>query len=160
MAKSVYVPKNISRDSIIYLAGIVDGEGALVISKHTSNHKRGYNYQVRLEISNTEKGLPDWILQNFGGRVSSYTFKQTPKNSRKPVFRWTCEGERLTHICELVYPFSVIKKAEIEIVLKMRYTLQKPISRKGHQGIPSLPQEELDYRHSLYLKLKTLHCRH
>jgi len=160
MAKSIYVPKNYSRDSIIYLAGIVDGEGALVISKHTSNHKRGYNYQVRLEVSNTEKRLPDWIFEHFDGRVSAYTPKQTPKNSRKPVFRWTCEGERLTHICELIYPFSVFKKEEIDIVLEMRYTLQKPISRKGCQGIPPITQEELDYRHSLYLKLKTLHCRH
>ena len=112
-----------------------------------------------LEISNTEPVLLEWIHENFGGRVSSYTPKQTPKNSRKPVYKWTCEGERLTHICELIYPFSVIKKGEIEIVLKMRFTLQKPTSRKGKQGVQPLAQEELDYRHTLYLGLKKLHCR-
>ena len=160
MAKSVYIRTNPSRDEIIYLAGIIDGEGGLIISKHTSNNNRGYNYQVRLEVSNTDKRLLDWIFNIYGGRVVAYSATQTPKNSRKAVYRWVCEGERLTHIAELIHPFSVIKKEEIDIVLQMRYRMQKPTSHKGKQGVQSLPQEELDFRHDLYLKLKELHCRH
>ena len=159
MPKFTYVPKDYSRDAIIYLAGIVDGEGALVISKHSSKHKSGYNYQARLEISNTVKGLCDWIQKNFGGTVSAYTRNQTPKNARKTVYRWLCQGERLTHICELIYPFSVIKQEEIKTILEMRYRLQKPVSFKGKQGVQSLQQSELDARHQLFLKLKSLHNR-
>ena len=159
MPRNEYIPRTYSRDATIYLAGIVDGEGALVISKHISSNKRGYNYQTRLEISNTVEALPLWIQENFGGRVSVYTRNQTPKNSRKTVYRWVCEGERLTHICELILPFSVIKKEEIDIILKMRHHLQKPVSYKGKQGVQPLPQEELDFRHDLFMKLKALHNR-
>jgi len=159
MVKSIYLPQNFSRDEIIYLAGIIDGEGSLVISKHRSNNNRGYNYQVTMSISNCDKRLLDWVQEKFGGRVCVYLYSQMPKNSKRDAYRWVCEGERLTHICECIYPFSIIKKEQIEIVLKMRYALQKPISHKGKQGVQPLPQEELDFRHDLFLKLKTLHCR-
>jgi len=159
MTKSTYIPITPHRDAIIYLAAIVDGEGCLCISKHKSNHKRGYNHQARLEVSNTDKRLLDWIQDTFGGRVTVYSHAQQPKNSRQTSYRWTCEGQRLTHICELIYPFSVIKKEQIDIMLKIRYSMQKPVSHKGKQGVQPVPQSELDFRDDLFFKLKTLHCR-
>ena len=159
MPKSIYIPVIPSRDAIIYLAAIVDGEGCLCISKHKSNHNRGYNHQVRLEVSNTDKRLLDWIQERFGGRVAIYTHAQQPKNSRQTSYRWICEGKRLTHICELIHPFSVIKKEQIDIMLKIRYSMQKPTSHKGKQGIQPVLQSELDLRDDLFLKLKHLHCR-
>jgi hypothetical protein len=159
MARTTYIPVTPNRDALIYLAAIVDGEGGLIISKHTSNHKRGYNYQARLEISNTDIRLVNWIENIFGGRIAVYSAKQTPKNSRKTSYRWVCEGKRLTHVCELIYPFSIIKKEQIDIILKIRYSMQKPTISKGQCGVPLLDESVLAYRHELYLALKKLHCR-
>ena len=156
--KSIYIPKNYSRDSLIYLAGIVDGEGAFVISKHRSNHKRGYNYQARLEISNTIETLIDWLVLNFDGR-KSIQIRDDATHKRKNVYKWVIEGERLTHISELIYPFSTIKKSEIDIILKIRHSMEKPVVCKGKQGIQSLSQEILDYRQSLFEQLKAIHNR-
>lgn len=159
MARTTYIPTTPHRDAIIFLAAIVDGEGCLCISKHKSNHNRGYNHQARLEVSNTDKRLLDWIQERFGGRIAVYTFAQQPKNSRQTSYRWICEGKRLTHICELIYPFSIIKKEQIDIILKIRYSMQKPTSIKGKCGVQPLSQDELDFRDDLFMKLKHLHCR-
>lgn len=159
MPRTTYIPVTPSKEAIIYLAGIVDGEGCLCISKHKSNHNRGYNHQARLEISNTDKRLLEWIKERFGGRVAVYSHAQQPKNSRQTSYRWICEGKRLTHICELIYPFSVIKKEQIEIILQIRYSMQKPTSHKGKQCFQAVPQSELDLRDDLFMKLKKLHCR-
>ena len=58
------------REKLIYLAGIIDGEGSIGI-EHLSpckNRKKSY-YVCRLCVINTDEKLIIWIKDNFGGSV-------------------------------------------------------------------------------------------
>lgn len=85
--------------------------------------------------------------------MSEYTPKQTPKNARKKVYRWQVTGKNLETMLNLVYPYIVIKKREIEIMLAMRKTYKG----RGH-GFKISP-EVLDLRKQYAAELASLHCR-
>lgn len=44
-----------------YLAGLIDGEGCI----SATPHKNGKNYNARLSIVNTDKGMLDWVVRTF-----------------------------------------------------------------------------------------------
>lgn len=131
----LYIRKNYAIQQVAYLAGIIDGEGCVYIGNHSCCPKTGDKYfQTLFKVSSTEKKLIDWLIDVFGGLRGEYTPKQMAKNCRSQVYFWQCTGERLTHLCELIFPFVIIKKDEIEIMLKMRSTYSG-VTQKGKQGI-------------------------
>lgn len=155
-----YIPKEYSTIDLAYLAGIIDGEGCVFIGNFSCNAKFKTPYfQTLILVSNTDKALIDWLYKTFGGSFIKYTRAQTPKNSRKEVFKWSIQGERLTHIGEVVLPFLICKKNQVEILLKMRYSLERVKVQKGKYGIQRLPDEVILYRQSLMDELRSLHTR-
>lgn len=145
---------------IAYLAGIIDGEGSIYIGNFSFNKKTGAKYyQTNIEVTNTDEALIQWLVKFFGGRMNKYTFKQTPKNSRRPIFRWIASGELLTELCHLLLPYLVIKKNQCEIMIKMRKTFEKGITIKGTQGTQPNSPELLALRQSYLEQMQSLHCR-
>lgn len=155
----IYERKNYSIAQLAYFAGIMDGEGCFYIGNHSCNKKTGAKYyQTVLKVASTDHKLIDWLKQTFGGLTSTYTPNQTPKNSRNQVYQWIATGERLTHLCELILPFIITKKLEVEIMLKMRSTYNG-VTQKGKQGIQAHSQELLDLRQIYMDELRALHIR-
>jgi hypothetical protein len=160
MKNNVYKPKEYTIAQVAYLAGIIDGEGSIYIGNFSSNPKTGtLHYQTNMEVTNTDKGLIDWLISNFGGRMNLYTAKQTPKNSRKAVYRWIASGELLTHLCHLLLPYIVIKKRQCEIMIKMRETFEWTKVTKGKYGVQPVPEDILKLRKSFFDEMRSLHCR-
>ncbi len=160
MSRQKYIRKTHEIADIAYMAGIVDGEGSITIGNYSSNKKTGIlHYQTILGITNTSKDLLDWIHKTFGGNVWKYSAKQTPKNSRQECYRWVATGDLLTHICELIHPFVICKKKQVEIMLAMRATYTKESTKGGIQGFLSLDQDILDFRQKCFYDLRALHTR-
>ena len=90
---------NFTKEDLIYLAGIIDGEGCVKI-----------NRQARCEITNTSKELIDWLYNTFGGHT--YTTKQI--TSRKLQYRWVLRKLEIKKLLPLVLPYLKIKKEEAE----------------------------------------------
>ena len=160
MKRNSYIRKEYSITDIAYLAGIIDGEGSIYIGNFSCNATTGAKYyQTNIEVCNTEKALIDWLKNTFDGCATKYTRKQMAANCRKDVYRWIIHGELVTHLCELILPFSQCKKKQIEIMLKMRSTYKQTGMQKGKDGVAPLTKEMLELRHSLFLELRNLHCR-
>jgi len=97
-------------------------------------------------------------MEIFGGLMGEYTPKQLPKISRSQVYYWQCTGDRLTHLCELILPYMVIKKQEVELMLKMRATFTG-VAKKGKQGIQRNCPETLQLRQAYMDQLRAFHIR-
>jgi hypothetical protein len=157
---SKYVRQEFISTHLAYLAGIVDGEGCIHIGHYFNKSQNQKVFHSLLQITSTDKCLIEWLTNIFGGNSSVYTDAQTPKNSTLKPYVWKASGERLTHLCELLIPFAIIKKEQLEIMLEFRRTFQDQHEpRKGQQGIQSMSQELIDYRLRLMSKLRSLHCR-
>src|ERR1700759_1740968 len=157
---SYVIKKEITATQAAYMAGIMDGEGTFYIGNYSKNLKNGDKYfQSRLVISNTDKGLIDWIYEVFGGWTREYTPKQTPKNSRKKVYCWMATTDNLLHICTEILPYLVAKKRQCEILIELRKTFTGQQNQKGLAKVQRLPRELLDHRQSLMDELRLLHNR-
>lgn len=152
--------RNYTIVQLAYLAGIIDGEGSIYIGNFSCNPKNGTPYyQTNMEVTNTDKALIDWLIENIGGRMNAYTAKQTPKNSRRAVYRWIVSGELLTQLCHLLLPYLIIKKRQCEIMIKMRETFERPVAAKGSQGVTPLEDDTLTLRKKYFDEIRSLHCR-
>lgn len=157
---SKYVPKEYTVAQLAYMAGIMDGEGCFIIGAYAKNPKTGTpHFHTTMQVSSTDEILIDWIVENFGGKKSFYTAKQTPINSRRAVYRWTGHSDRVKHMCEVLMPYLVIKKDQAKVMIEMRNTFEKTRMQKGQQGTQPISQDILALRYSLFDKMKSLHIR-
>lgn len=158
-----YIRKEYDILKIAYMAGIVDGEGSIYIGNFSCNPNTGDKYyQTNLQVTNTDKGLIDWLYAEFGGLLGKRSEKLCLKYGTKPVYIWTVSGDLLTHVCELIQPFLIAKKRQCEIMIRMRATYQhqgKGQSIKGKQGAQPNTKELLDLRQSYMEEMQSLHCR-
>jgi hypothetical protein len=153
-----YIRKTYPETIIAYFAGIVDGEGALTAGSYAKAKNGNPWYTTYLIISSTDEILIDWLVDHFGSKKFTYTRKQTPKNSTKTVFKWQCTGERLLHLCELIYPYLIIKKRQAEIIMEMVKSGKQKFWAKGLRGPQVLPEIH-SLRANLCLELRSLHAR-
>lgn len=156
--KEKYIRKTYPETVIAYMAGIVDGEGGLTIGTYSKGPTGNPWYCTYLTISSTDQPLIDWLVSNFGSHRMKYTRSQMAKNCRRQVFRWQIGGDRLHHICELILPYSVIKKRQIQIIIEMLDTSKMRIYQDGQRG-PSIPAEIYDLRNKLCSELRSFHVR-
>lgn len=161
--KRGYEIKEYSIAEIAYFAGLIDGEGSIYIGNFSNNKITGAKYfQTNMQITNTCEKMIDWLIDVFGGLKSKRTPRQHALNSRLQAYVWTVSGKRLEHLCEIILPYTVSKKRQVEIMLEMRKTYTKTGSgraEKGKQGIQPNSPEILSKRDSLMKQMKSLHIR-
>jgi hypothetical protein len=99
----------------IYLAGIIDGEGSLIISR--SNRGTYNNYYGRIHVKNTDYRLIQWLLNNFGGNVHDSPPKDIVKHSK--AYSWYFSGD--AHDKEVLLlalmPYLIVKKDQAKILV-------------------------------------------
>lgn len=111
LTKTVLIPKE--RWKIYYLAGILDGEGAIRLQKSKESI---FGKNGRLWVKNTDKRLIDWLHKNFGGHV---TFARRPKPNWSNIWTWSVHSQfDLTKLLPLVLPYLIVKKEEATKVLE------------------------------------------
>ena len=138
-----------AQEKIIYLAGIVDGEGYIGINFY----KKGKwncsdNYKVRLTISTTSLELIDWLLNNFGGYLHQ---KPVYSDTHNQSYNWTVYCKYAGELLKMVYPYLIIKKRQAEIILAYR-KLQE-MGLKTYPGKRLIP---LHLRHEIFETVKSL----
>lgn len=150
----------LSETDFAYLAGIIDGEGCIYIGSHSCNKETGARYFVTsLQVANTDEGLIDWLYEKFGGLKSVYTPAQTPKAFRKQPYLWKVTGPGVEFLSKRILPYIVIKKKQLEVMIKMRNTYNlHPSQRKkvNPNGVQPLSKELQEIRYSLMNKLRAL----
>ena len=103
-------------EQIAYIAGLIDGEGSINISK-----KGGRYFWLTVDIGTTDKRLLAWLLENIGGHVRVST-KANPKH--KTGYHWTLCSKQAKKLLQLILPFLIIKKEEAIIGIQFQETMK------------------------------------
>lgn len=100
-----------------YLAGLVDGEGSFSLRKYKLKNGKS-NYSIRVQISNTDKRLADWIKERLPGHMYSYKPKPSHTgNNRRTLWTWAMNGDVKPRIfLREIYPYLIIKKDQAELL--------------------------------------------
>lgn len=110
---------------IIYLAGIMDGEGTFYIGQEKRNPK-GFN--SRILVVNTDSRLINWLHKTFGGLVYERTSAKNPHWKIK--YEWITQKIQILPICEAILPYLICKKEQAEIMIQFRKTFDKKKRKK------------------------------
>lgn len=131
---------------IIYLAGIMDGEGTFYIGKCNGR------FDSRLYIVNTDDRLIKWLHEHFGGLIYNRISTKNPHWKRK--FEWVTNKSQILPICEAILPFLICKKEQAEIMIKFRKTFDREGSKRGR-----ISDDLFNLRLSLLSDLRNLNQR-
>jgi hypothetical protein len=123
MGKRVKYHTGQSKESIAYLAGIIDGEGCFYIGRvKQGKYGNGYQWHAVLKVTNCDEELIIWLENTFGGAKQSRYRWTSKKAFTRPVYSWTASGPMLDYLIFLIYPYLIIKKKHCAIMGKYRNT--------------------------------------
>jgi len=122
--------------ALIYLAGIIDGEGTIGIIKND------VSFYLVLEIGNTDKVLIGWLEDNFGGGVC--LDKRSNKNPKhKDLYLWRHTGKKALSLLEEVEEYLLLKKPQAKIGIEFSYKC--PQGTRGRKKLPYLNHQQNKY---------------
>lgn len=137
----------VTHDDIVYLAGLIDGDGSIHISPRIiRDGRQSRSYGMNLSIHCIEKSLIDWVFDVFGG-VRCQLNKKPPRRS---LYGVQITGNRLTQLIELLLPYLKLKRPHAINMLEIRKTYD------GIGGRKPVPPEVEEIRFRCLLKAREL----
>jgi hypothetical protein len=135
---------------IAYMAGIIDGEGTIGITKVTPKRYTNPRYTARIHFANVNKDVVDLFASVFGGSVRE---ERVP--NRQLIYRWYRVGNPITkEILLQLQPYLIIKKRQADTVMEFLNI----VNAKGFQRNQGVPIEELQRREDFFQKVKELNA--
>lgn len=135
-----------------YLAGFVDGEGTLTITRHTRKDRPGYKrFNLRVAVYNTNFTVLNFLQNIFGGTI----MVAERENNWKPQGQLAWSEAQIIEILQAIRPYLIIKGEQADILLAMQET-KMPASKGRRNGQSA---EVIALRNEAYCKLKILNKR-
>ena len=141
-----------------WLAGVIDGEGSIFISKVTPKkfrYRRGFFYRPELSVANSNPALLARVREIVGKGYFGRD-KETKQNPTwKDKWQYKGSGQVLRGILPQILPYLTIKREVAEAMLRyVSFVDENPID--GSEQPPSGYDETLD---SLYIAVKALNAK-
>lgn len=96
-----------------YIAGLVDGEGTVTLSRRHRNENR----HIVVSISNTERPLLEYVLSSVG--AGKITGKRTYQPQHTASYTYTISNRQALRLLDQIFPFLKTYKAyRSELVLR------------------------------------------
>jgi len=116
---------NFTEENAAYLAGFIDAECSLIISKYKTKNSPNYIYKIVLSCNNTSPNIFYWFMEKIGGSVCFVNRKaKNPKH--KNQINWSISGKKLYSILQQVFPFLRSKKIVCQKLMEFyEMTLKK-----------------------------------
>lgn len=141
----------VERERFAYLAGLIDGEGTITITRHTQQNRRTYQYKPFVWVVNTDKKMIEFVVENFVGKGR---MRVARRGVRKPIYLWRVMSlDNIKHILEGCLPFLVTKKEHAEILLE--YVDARNEAYKGNHQWNGYG----DIEHQCYARVSVLNIR-
>lgn len=101
-----------SQGDLAYLAGIMDSDGCISISKWPGNGNRSDRYVLELTVVNTSLRLMEWLVEKFGSRYKS---RRKVSEKHKETYDWKYTNNNAAELLEQILPYLVAKERQARI---------------------------------------------
>lgn len=118
-------PGMATTEQCAYAAGLIDGEGSIMLVKKGARKHNELYRELRVEVANTDVRMIAWLLRVFDGAIGVC---RRANVRHKDYYVWRLTGWRARDFIEQVYPFLVTKRKHVDIVRQF----QENISSNGH----------------------------
>ena len=141
---------NLSNENKAYIAGAIDGEGNIQISRRTTTLKGATTalYVCYIKISNTDRRMLDYIKNAVGDGTISCDYREN--SVRRNCYHLRFSQETAKTLLKEIYDYLVIKKEQADVIFSIRDTYSKTKYFK-------VPDTIAISRKEYWEKLKLLH---
>ncbi|MCK4669539.1 hypothetical protein KAT21_05420 [Candidatus Bathyarchaeota archaeon] len=137
------------KEKLAYLAGIIDGEGTIAIAKaKIKEGRKNHLYSLRMSAANSDKGLVDWLKENFGGSI--HILREEEGNHKKG-YQWVLGSKDTYKLLKGMKDYLVIKKEQADIGIEF---YKKTIWHVSGERVPIWLNTK---REEYFQRMKDLH---
>ncbi len=154
LVKATRGKANLTTEEISYLAGVVDSDGCIAISKMKGNYSKSQRianprYVLNLIVTNTSEDLMNWLTERFHGRIKP---RKRYSEKHKTTWNWTLDHGKALHTLRMIKPYLIVKGEQAKVGIEL---IENWVTTIGGQGART-PQIEVDRRERLYQAMKVL----
>lgn len=114
-----------------YLAGLVDGEGCLIIRSKRITGAGNHVVDYHLEITMTDKEPIYWCQKVTSlGRLYRLYNGNRKRKQHSPVYRWTVSSQQAARVVQQILNFLINKRKQADLFLELSRI--KGSYRTGH----------------------------
>ena len=129
-----------------YYAGLFDGEGCVGIYLDRSKiYKALPRHYLQVIITNTNVTVLMDLKNQFNGCLT--THKQHPTSwGKKRIYWWRLSGKGAKEFLETIYPYSRIKRQEIEIAIRFQSIAERGARVEHYDEMDTIRKELMGMR--------------
>src|SRR3990172_2079342 len=145
--------------SPMYLAGFIDGEGSLMITRSKDARSGRPHYRARISLSNTDKAVLEKIRRSYTGILAN----QPARNPRwKDVYQLVWSGGMVWRLLSSVARHLRVKREQAAVL--MAFVRHQKSTRQGRQGrngrfFGPLSERVIAHRNGLCNRIRALNAR-
>lgn len=98
----------IAPTDLAYAAGIIDGEGAISITRRLNRR----TYRSILSVSMCEIDAVEFLYRTFGGSIMRDNILHKDRPEHRPQSKWSISANEAAWCCERIAPFLRVKKRQ------------------------------------------------
>jgi hypothetical protein len=144
---------------IAYAAGLFDGEGSILITKHYCNRptKPYRRFQLKVSIGMTHYPTVEALYQRFGGSIIRNDSAHNNRPANRIQYHWYSWSDHAYRFLVEVEPFLITKREEVLLGIEFQRHVKEvdPLFRK-HKGRPPNYDAIYEYRDDLIARLRAL----
>lgn len=110
----------INKSDLLYLSGLIDGEGCIGLNTVGSVGKQ--NLHPQITITNTNKEILDWVIITIGKGVVEE--KPRTNDKWKTAYSVRINGHHAVQLAQKLEPYLRIKKLQAQVLIKFKETMQ------------------------------------
>lgn len=135
-------------EKLAYIAGVLDGEGTLIVGKYRRSGNRYLGYRGFMSIANTNIPMLLHIKGIIGGKICAQK-KTTGPYLGSVCYNLYLNTHQIREQLPKILPFLVAKKEQAEVLLDF-------LGRQASNASAPVSDELLDFYESCYQRLKEL----
>lgn len=100
-----------------YIAGLVDGEGSVIVSDRRATRPGSSHPSVYLVVAGSYHPMHEWLIATTGvGRIYTQTKSESSRRlgGKKQMYNWRVHSELAVAIMKQILPYMVEKAARTE----------------------------------------------
>jgi hypothetical protein len=115
-----------------YLAGIIDGEGTVTLTKHHRNETPSPS----VSVANNNLELLEWIKGLVGGTIIS---KKKRKVHHHDSYAWTIRSDKAIKLLKDIKRYLIVKKPQADLIIK-KY---KSVTHRSGKYTPEMLEKKM-----------------
>ncbi len=133
---------------LAYTAGIVDGEGCIMIGKSQKRKTKVAYHQLQIWVTNTNLWLCEWLKMQYGGSLTMDKRGLSNNNlGTNTIHRWFLTGDAALKFIRMILPYLYLKKPQAELAINFQ---------ENRRGKGNLTEEQKLLREADYIRMREL----